>query len=96
MSSKKYGKNANYNFSDQKEPKRRMGEDDFANMPSSFYMSDALRSALLGERLKVLYPPYSYSTGKQPTKYKVSKAKTTNTKVEPINTKVETAPKIPV
>lgn len=35
MSSKKYGKNANYNFSDQNEPKRRMGADDFANMPSS-------------------------------------------------------------
>jgi len=35
MSSKKYGKNANYNFADQKEPRKRMGEGDFANMPSS-------------------------------------------------------------
>lgn len=26
-------KNANYNFRDQREPDRRMGEGDFANMP---------------------------------------------------------------
>ena len=34
MAKKYKGKSLNYNFEDQKEPKKRMGKGDFANMPS--------------------------------------------------------------
>lgn len=79
----------------------------FANMPSAFaYMSKVAKDTLpRSAQQENLYPHYGYvSTAgtfptnsiKQPKKYKVSKAKTTNTKVEPINTKAETAPKIPI
>jgi len=57
-------------------------------------MSDALKSALSGTQPKIFYPQFSHDPVKQPKKYKVSKAKTANTKVEPINTKVETAPNL--
>ena len=80
----------------------------YKNASPFVYMSNALKSALPSASEDRLYPQYNYvstagtfkplSTNpvKQPKKYKVSKAKTTNTKVEPINTKVETPPKIPV
>lgn len=34
MAKKYEGKNANYNFADQKEPKKRFGQGDFANLPT--------------------------------------------------------------
>lgn len=40
MGRKNNSKNANYNFSDQDEPKKRMGANDFANLPKDCQFLD--------------------------------------------------------